>query len=989
MKKNMTQLKSVVFALLIIIGLSAKAATYTAVANGNWSAAATWGGTAPGNTISGADIIVIPASITVNLDQDVTINNLLASIAVTGTLSGNHDLTITSGDISQTGSVTVNTLTIGALGTITSTGTITADNFVNNQTLLGLTSQVIVNGMLTLNSGLLQLNTGSLLTVGNNATVNIAGGGWAINGGSLAASGNFNLMYSGTATTIGPEAALSGVQNITLNLSSASSQISAQSNIAAAGSLNLQQGTLQLNGYDLTINGTVSSAVAGTISSTSSSNITINGSGTVGNIRFNSSNNTVGNLTVNIGSSGMVTLNSDLHVSGNLNVTGGSLSVGVNGHLFIDGTMAFNGTGTLATSTASSISVNGSGNQGTLVVSGSSMGDLSVNIGSGGSVSLGSDLTIDGALSISNGTLSLSGHNLTINGMVAVSGGGSIGGSVNSNITVNGTGSVGSLGFSGSAHTVHDLTLNIGGSGGSVAVNTDLTITGTLHLQAGNLALSSHNLTVSGSFDASGTGTISGTGNTDITLNGSGNMGTIEFASSGAMVGDLNIDVSGGSGSISLGSDLTIGGTLYLTGGQLALNGNDLTINGNIDAGGAGTIAGNAQSNITINGSGSAGTIELSDTASTINSLTVNVGGGNGNVSLGGDATINGTLTLTSGTLSLNGNSLTLHGTADASGSGSIMVDNNGSLTLSGSGNMGTLSFSGTSLGSLTINTSGSGGSMSLASDLTVNGTLALTSGNLVVGSHNLTVASAGSVQGGGSSSYIVTNAGGMLTMNVANAGANATFHVGSQSNYAPITITNHSTAAGNFMVNAHSGVMAHGTTGSDISTTESVVNTAWDIETDITSGVNADIKAAWSANMEVNGFNRNQAYLSHYVNGSWDTHATGQATAEGNLYTVTRTGVTSFSPFAVFDSNTETGINDIAAETTLQYFPNPATNQLNLIMADYTVAKRYRIYDITGALLLENAITDKTTNIDVSSLSNGVYTVSLSNGQAFRFTRQ
>lgn len=980
---------TVVLACMLLLGIAANATTYTAVANGNWSSAATWGGTAPGTTISGPDVIVIPATFTVNLDQNVTLNNLLASLAVSGTLSGNSDLTITSGDLSQTGNVSVQTLTVGALGTITSTGTITADNFVNNQSLLGLTSHVNVNGMLTLSAGLLQLNTGSLLTIGNNATVNIAGGGWSINGGSLAAAGSFNLMYSGSANTIGAEAALAGLQDITVNLSSASSQLQAQSNIVAGGSLNLQQGNLTLNGYDLTINGTVSSAAAGAISSTGSSNITINGSGNVGNIRFNSTNHTVGNLSVNIGSSGTVTLNSDLHVAGNLNVMGGALSVGTNGHLFIDGTMAFNGTGSLATSTASSISVGGSGSQGTLVLTGSSVGDLSVNIASGGSVSLGADLVVDGALSVTDGTLSLSGHNLTINGMVAVSGSGALGGSVNSNITVNGSGSVGSFSLSGSAHTIHDLNLNINGSGGTVTVGSDLTVAGALHLQSGMLALGNHNLTVSGYVDAIGTGTISSTGGTDITINGTGNMGTIEFSSTGSVVGDLNIDVNGGNGTIALGSDVTVQGTLFLTGGQLALNGHDLTINGSIDAGGSGNIAASAQSDITVNGSGSAGTIEFSDTASTLHSLTLNIGGGNGSISLGSDATISGTLTLTSGSLSLNGNQLTISGSANAGGSGSIMVDNASGITLTGSGNMGSLAFSGTSLGSLTVNTSGSGGSITLNSDLTIDGTLALTNGNIITGANDLTIAAGGTVQGGSAGSYVVTSAGGTLTMQVANAGASGTFQVGSQSAFAPVVITNHSSASGNFMVNAHAGVMANGTSGSDISTTESVVNTAWDIESDITSGVNADIQVMWSAGMEVNGFNRNQAYLSHYVNGAWDVTAGSQATAQGNMYAVTRTGVTSFSPFAVFDNNTTTGINDVAAETSLQYFPNPAANQLNLMVADYTAAKRYRIYDVTGSLLLENAITDKNTAIDVSTLSKGVYLVSLSNGQSFRFTHQ
>ncbi len=827
MKTINTLTKAVLITVLFIAfsGQKASAATFTAVANGNWTSSATWGGTAPAVDITAADNITIPLGITVTMNSNVTVNNSLATLTIAGGLNGNANLTIANGNVSQTGSISVNTLTVGATGQLTSSGSITVNDFINNQLLLALAANITVNNSVTLNTGVLQLNTGGLINLANNATINIDGGSMLLNGGSVNIVGAYNLAYSGTASAIGLEASLTGLHNVTINLSNSSSQITLTGDLTVTGTLQLQQGSLNLNGHTLTIDGTINTTANAGISGNASSNIAINGSGNIGTLGFSSGSATIGNLTVNIAGSGSVDLSSDLDIDGNLTITNGSLNVG--SHLLsTNGSLSFSGSGMLSTSATSNISISGSGNLGTLVLSGSgNVGNLSIGISSGGSVSLGSDLTVNGALTINNGTLALNAHNLTLNGTVAISGSGAIDGNVSSDLTINGTGSIGNIVLSSGAQMVHDLTINIASSG-----------------------------------------------------------------------------------TVTAGSGITVSGVLDLQGGSIMLNGNHLTLNGTIDASGSGSIGGSATSSITIGGTGNVGDLELSASANTIGDLTINTG---------------------------------------------------------------------------------SGGSVSLASDVNVNGTLALNSGNIVLGNHFLTITSSGTLSGGSSTSYVVAEGSGSLVIQMAGNGATANFAVGTAANYAPVVVTNHSTASGSFMANLMTGVHAAGTTGADISAVQSVVNTSWNVETDISSNVSADLEVYWNSSMEVNAFDNMHAYISHYTSGSWDATASAQATAHGGgTFSVKRSGITSFSPFAVFDNNTSTGIAEVS-DATLKLYPNPTSDYLYLSSTPKYAGTEYRIFDVTGRLIDRGVIHSSAPAVNVSNLKNGAYFITLANQASQFFMKQ
>lgn len=743
MNKNLSFAKSAILTALLLVGSSyaSMATTYTAAISGNWSSAITWAGSAPGFNITGADDVVIPAGVTVTLDNNLTVNNASATLSVVGSLTGANDLNLTSGTLSGNGSVAVNALTVGAGGLITSLGTINVTQFANSQSALAISGVLSVVNTIILNAGTLQLNAGSALNLASNATINMAGGAYSSTGGVLNLAGSYNLLYSGTVSTIGLESTLTGLQNVTVNLPSATNQITMAGNLAVTGVLALQQGVLNLAGNTLTI---------------------------------------IGGVTTT--------------------------------------------TGTIA-------------------------------------------------------------------------------GSATSNLVVNGTGSVGTLAFTTGSQTLNNFTLGIA-SGGSVSLASDVAVNGITTLTSGSLNLNGHNLTIGGSISAAGLGTITGSSTSGISVNGPGIVGTLMFSPSGNTLGTLTVNTTGATGSIMLGSALTVSSALNLSGGSLDLNGQNLTVGGSINPSGTGTISAGALSNITFNGSGNSGTLTLTPglLTQTVKNLTINIG---------------------------------------------------------------------------------SSGSVALGSPVTVGGVLTLAQGTVSVGNYDLTIPATGSVTGGSAASYVVTTDTGSLIMTVANAGANAMYQVGTVANYAPVTVINNSTLAGSFNVTAHQGVFASGFAGPDLSAVQSVVNTSWDVSSSLVTGALVDLEMYWNTAMQVNAFDNTQAFVAHYTGGAWTTHALAAATAHGGgTFSMTLTGVTSFSPFAVFDRNTTTAITDVAAADMMQVYPNPASDRMTIQTGTASEKTNVEISNISGQIVGRYILAAGNNTISVADLSTGSYFIKVSNSQ-------
>ena len=422
--------------------------------------------------------------------------------------------------------------------------------------------------------------------------------------------------------------------------------------------------------------------------------------------------------------------------------------------------------------------------------------------------------------------------------------------------------------------------------------------------------------------------------------------------------------------------NLSNNATITLAGGRIFINGGSLSPNGVYN----------------LLYTDSAATIGLEATYGSLHNITIDLDSAARQIALTGSLAISGTLYVQNGILALDSNSLTINGSIVIEDSGSLSGSTGANIILDGSGNADNLHFTATgdTIHNLILNISDSG-SVSLSSQLFVTGNLALNNGKLILDGSVLTVTDSSVVQGGSDSSYVVTNDSSFLVITVRNAGDSAKFHVGTQTHYAPLLVTNNSDSAGAFWVNAHSGVYLYGTSGSDISSTQTVVNTSWNIETALdsaTAGINVNIRVFWDSTMQVNGFSDSTAFLAHYTGGAWQRNSPATATAYGNgTFSIALDSVTSFSPFAVFDSSTltATGIAAVKSDVTiLNVYPNPANNYVELGNIQDGGKYNLWLYDVTGQLIEQRESVDNMMN--VSSLPAGYYTIAIDqNGNKFR----
>lgn len=256
-------------------------------------------------------------------------------------------------------------------------------------------------------------------------------------------------------------------------------------------------------------------------------------------------------------------------------------------------------------------------------------------------------------------------------------------------------------------------------------------------------------------------------------------------------------------------------------------------------------------------------------------------------------------------------NDLTIASGASLSFSGTTNgIDVKGAFTNNGtfSGSLGKVTFSGTSQNipaatyrNLEMNGSGS---KTLGGSVSVSGTLTLTSGHIILGSNNLTLGNSSSISGGSASSFVVTNGTGTLRQQNIGAGGksgNIIFPVGvNTSSYTPLTINNTGIVdlfSVGVMASVYTAYAGHTPTGNVLN--EMVVNRTWTIAESLIGGSNTTLSFQWNAADETLGFDRNRCHGSHYENNTWNKGATGIASGS-NPYSISMSGVTTFSPFAV-----------------------------------------------------------------------------------------
>lgn len=260
------------------------------------------------------------------------------------------------------------------------------------------------------------------------------------------------------------------------------------------------------------------------------------------------------------------------------------------------------------------------------------------------------------------------------------------------------------------------------------------------------------------------------------------------------------------------------------------------------------------------------------------------------------DLAINGNLTISAGVLKNNTNNknISLKGNwTNNVGSGGFLCGT-GTVTFSGSAAQQVTNTAGETFYNLTI--SNTSGNVTLNNNTSVSGTLNFTTGKIVLGSNNLTVTSGNAITGYGSGSYLVTNGTGTLAIN--NLTTTRVFPVGkSTSSYTPATISNITGTADQFSIRVSPNILRNGTSGAALTT--DVVDQTWLIDEGVAGGSIATVTLQWNGTDELSGFDRTDCHVSHFSGGIWD-NPTSVAASGSDPYTVSRSNMTSFSPFGV-----------------------------------------------------------------------------------------
>ena len=519
------------------------------------------------------------------------------------------------------------------------------------------------------------------------------------------------------------------------------------------------------------------------------------------------------------------------------------------------------------------------------------------------------------------------------------------------------------------AGTYSNLVINNTASSGTVTLGGNVTVNTALVLTKGTLAVGANTLTLPGvvGVPASSGGQIDASNASATVVYNGGFALTPYYWATGIVyqtiaastfvnnVNNLTINNSAG---VVLSQAITVAGTLNLQSGSF-VNSTNLTL------GNSASITVNAGSltaapsfgtavNLTYNGTTAATTgVEVPSSTSVLNNLTINNSAG---VTLGGNATVNGTLTLTSGTFTVGANTLGLNGAAIAGTPANLSAGSTSSISIGGSTSGVNIPSSVSALNNLTVNNSNG---TTLQHALTLSGTLTLTSGNLTLSSYNLTLPQGTAVAGTlSTSNHIVTNSSGAVVVAYGSGTSLAyTFPVGADAtHYEPVTITK-----------TGSGTQTYNVTIASISGYPSAANSlnyAWDINTNsgtvastyafswVTGDAGSSLAASATAGVVLQAGTNNSSGTTGWPANLYTGGSTPGATPE----------VTTVSPTSLSNS-----FYTIEALSSLGVSPT----SLSFATTNVGSASTSQTFSLTGALLntsLSPIVVSAPSNYQVSS---------------------
>lgn len=175
---------------------------------------------------------------------------------------------------------------------------------------------------------------------------------------------------------------------------------------------------------------------------------------------------------------------------------------------------------------------------------------------------LDNNLTVSNNLELKNGNLLFNGRTIVLQNSYTRTNG-LFSGTTTSNLSINGTGALATpLMFAVGVETLNNLVINRASSG-TVTLGTNLNLFGLMNLSAGELILNDKILGLNGT--VSGTGTLRGSVNSEISIGGTGVLGTLYFSTGAEELRNLTTNRT--SGVSTLGTILSINNIFTLTNG--------------------------------------------------------------------------------------------------------------------------------------------------------------------------------------------------------------------------------------------------------------------------------------------------------------------------------------------------------------------------------------------------------------------------------------
>jgi hypothetical protein len=676
--------------------------------SGNWNNTSTWEmwngsswlNPAPHFPTSADSVITIKSGHTITVTADVTVNNV--SIRSGGTVSINNGF-----NLINNGGILYDSGTISGAGTLKMQG---SDTIIQPTGGL-LSSQIKINtGTTIITTGSTGSCTfGGSLTVDTTATMLIAPGIILEQNGNVVVNGTLTCLTSAQFHFNGATFVNNGTVNIgTLYFGSGGNQ-----------NLNGNNGTIQgpvviQNGTNLILNGEV----------------------------------TMNSVTINSGCGMDIT-------NDTLGLTASGLPISVSGSFITTGsTIAYRGD-TAQVVQLSNVTYN----------------NLSIKNPAG--VTLNAPLTIPGTLTLLKGVFN-TGSNLTLsNGATIIrdsAGSLSVPPTFGAGVNIMYVGSR-SINIGLEMPPIPTTLQNFTDKAtGRVFLSSSITCNGTMSLDSGSLAIGNNTLTIRGNLINS-QGKFYGSNQSNLIIKGPGlTYNSFGFSGGGGYLNNFTINRGSEvpiADNLVLNSDLVVQGTLTLAGGTLLIDTCTLTLNGPPIAGVSTNLLTNGSSNIVFGGSSQ--NVFLPSSVSSLNHLTIQnssliQGLKNSSkekqdqlstgVILNSNLTMNGNLTLSAGTFSMNGYSLTIKGAIVSSG-GNLSGGTTSCISFIGNSPATTLPTVIGGLNNLTLNRPNG---INLSGNNTVNGMLLFQAGYLNTGSDTLFLGSSALDSGETSAHYLKGN---------------------------------------------------------------------------------------------------------------------------------------------------------------------------------------------------------------------------------------